>query len=151
MENNEKLNDRLKHLVNICNDGKYGYETAAEDADSSELRSMFMGYSAQRSQYASELKQHIQTSGGNTDEGGGPMGALHRAWIDVKTALTSKDNKAVLGACITGEKAAIEAYDEVLNESGSLPESLRQTLMTQRSGIQEALNRVTSLHDTVNS
>lgn len=151
MENNEKLIDQLNHLVAICNDGKYGYETAAEDAESSDLKSMFRNYSTQRTEFVSQLKQHIRSAGGDPDSGGGPLGALHRAWIDVKTALSSKDNKAVLGACITGEKAAIEAYDDVINDSGNIPENIRQTLTTQRSGIQEALNRVTSMHETVNS
>lgn len=151
MESNEKLIDSLNHLVAICNDGKYGYETAAEDAESSELKSMFMGYSAQRAAYATELKQYIRSAGGDPDKGGGPLGALHRAWIDVKSALTSKDNKAVLGACITGEKAATEAYDDVINDSNYLPDNVRETLRAQRSGIQEALNRVTSLQQTVNS
>lgn len=151
MENNEKMIDHLNHLVSICNDGKFGYETAAEDAGSSELRSMFMGYSSERAEYASQLKQQIRTLGGDPDKGGGPLGALHRAWIDVKSALTSKDNKAVLGACITGEKAAVEAYDDVINDVDNLPVNVRQMLITHRRGIQEALNKVMSLHQTVNS
>lgn len=152
MENNEKLIDSLNHLVAICNDGKFGYETAAEDAESSELKSMFTGYSTQRAEYASQLKEYVRSSGGDPDKDGGPLGALHRAWIDVKSALSSKDNKAVLGACITGEKAAIEAYDDVLNDSDiNLPVNIREMLITQRNGIQEALNRVNSLHETVNS
>lgn len=115
------------------------------------LKSMFMGYSAQRSEYTNELKQHIRAEGSNPDKGGGPLGALHRAWIDVKAALSSKDNKAVLGACITGENAAISAYDEVINDSNNLPVTIREMLITQRSGVQEALNKVRSLHETVNS
>lgn len=151
MENNEKVVDHLNHLIEICNDGKYGYETAADDAESSELKSMFMGYSSQRAQYVSELKQQVRALGEDPDKGGGPLGALHRAWIDVKSALSSKDNKAVLGACITGEKAAVEAYDDAINDADIMPVNIRQMLITQRSGIQEALNKVTSLHQTVNS
>lgn len=148
MEVNERLVDNLNHLISICNDGKYGYETAAEDADSPELKSIFMGYSAQRAGYVTELKQFVRSAGGDPDKGGGPLGALHRAWIDVKSALSSKDNKAVLGACITGEEAAVKAYDEVLNETNT-PSNIRDILMRQRTGIQEALNKVQSLHNTV--
>ena len=145
---NDSLIDNLNHLVSICNDGRYGYETAAEDAGSAELKSMFMQYSAQRAQFATELNQCVRNLGGEADSSGGPLGALHRAWIDVKTALSSKDDKAVLGACLTGEKAAINAYDDVLDDS-NCPNDIRDILIRQRSGIQEALSRVKSLHHTV--
>ena len=42
MENrNEELIDGLKHLLHIANDGKEGYKTAADDADSSEIFDIF--------------------------------------------------------------------------------------------------------------
>ncbi|MEO8795690.1 MAG: PA2169 family four-helix-bundle protein [Daejeonella sp.] len=151
MENiNEKLVNELNHLLTICNDGQYGYETAAKDADSAALKAMFMGYSSERADYAGKLRQQISLAGGNPDEGGGPLGAVHRAWIDVKSALSSKDNKAVLGACVTGEKAAVNAYNDVL-EHNDLPAELRSILNEQRRNVEEALNKVQGLHDTIES
>lgn len=147
---NKKLIDDLNHLVTICNDGKYGYETAAEEADSAALRSMFSAYSAERAEFTQQLKTQISKLGGNPEQGGGPVGAMHRAWIDVKTALSSKDNKAVLGACITGEKAAVNAYSDVL-EKNELPAETRTILNQQRRNIEETLNKVEGLHDTIES
>ena len=147
---NEKVIDNLNHLIAICNDGKYGYQTAAEDADSAALRAMFMEYSTQRAEFVNTLQQEVRRLGGDPDKGGGPLGAIHRAWIDVKSALSSKDNKAVLGACITGEQAAVNAYDNVLEDGGLSPD-LRTLLTEQRRSIEEALYRVQSLHDTVES
>lgn len=149
-ESNKKLIDDLNHLVTICNDGKYGYELAAEDADSAALRAMFSEYSAARAEYSQQLKSEIIKFGGDADHGGGPLGAIHRAWIDVKTALSSKDNKAVLGACITGEKAAVNAYTEVL-KNNQLPAETRALLNEQRRNIEEALNKVEGLHETIES
>ena len=147
---NKELTDGLNHLVMICNDGKYGYEVAAEDADSAALRDMFSGYSAERARFSQQLKAEIRKFGGNSDHGGGPLGAIHRAWIDVKTALSSKDNKAVLGACITGEKAAVNAYNEVLKKN-ELPVETRALLNEQRRNIEEALNKVEGLHNMIES
>lgn len=147
---NKKLIDDLNHLVTICNDGKYGYETAAEEADSAALRAMFSGYSAERAEFTQQLESEIRKFGGDSDHGGGPIGAIHRAWMDVKTALTSKDNKAVLGACITGEKAAVNAYSDVL-EKNQLPSDTRALLNQQRRSIEETLYKVESLHDTIES
>jgi len=147
---NKELIDGLNHLVTICMDGKYGYEVAAEDADSAALRAMFSGYSAERALFSQQLKAEIKKFGGDPEHGGGPLGAIHRAWIDVKTALSSKDNKAVLGACITGEKAAVNAYNDVLKKN-ELPAETRALLNEQRRNIEEALNKVEGLHDMIES
>lgn len=149
MENaNEKIIDHLNHLITICNDGKYGYETAAEDADSAALRSTFIAHSTERRQFADALKAEVIKLGGDPDKGGGPVGALHRAWIDVKTALSSDDNKAVLSACMTGDTAAVNAYDEVLNDT-VIPAELRVILNNQRREVEDALREITVLHNTI--
>jgi uncharacterized protein (TIGR02284 family) len=146
MENiNDDLIDGLKHLLHIANDGKEGYKTAAEDADSAELKALFTTYSIQRSEFEMELKSCLQQLGASSDnESGGPLGAIHRVWMDVKTALTGNDNHAILDACITGEKAAIEAYDKVLSNT-TLSQEMRETLNSQRSDISECLRNVQNL------
>ena len=149
-DKNKKLVDDLNYLLTICNDGRYGYETAADDADSAALKSMFSGYSAERAGYARVLEQEIRNAGDEPDTGGGPLGAVHRAWIDVKSALSSKDNKAVLGACVTGEKAALNAYNDIL-EKNDLPAELRAILNQQRRSVEDALNKVDGLHNTIES
>lgn len=147
---NNQLIDDLNHLLTICNDGRYGYETAAKDADSSALKSVFSSYSHQREEFARLLHDEIRKAGGEADPGGGPLGALHRAWIDVKTALSSRDNKAVLGACVTGEKAAVNAYNNVL-ENNNLPADIRAMISQQRRDIEEALNKIEGLLETLES
>ncbi len=146
MENrNKDLVDEIKHLLHIVNDGKEGYKTAAEDADSAELKALFTTYSIQRSEFEMELKSCLQQLGANSDnESGGPLGALHRVWMDIKTAVTSNDNHAILDACITGEKAAIEAYDKVINHA-DLSQEMRETLISQRTEISESLRNVQNL------
>ncbi|MFD2163720.1 PA2169 family four-helix-bundle protein [Paradesertivirga mongoliensis] len=142
---NEDLIDGIKHLLHIANDGKEGYKTAAEDADSAELKALFTTYSIQRSEFEMELKSLLRQLGADSDnESGGPLGAIHRVWMDIKTAVTGNDNHAILDACITGEKAAIEAYDKVLADTSLTPE-MRETLTSQRSDINECLRNVQSL------
>ena len=111
---------------------------------------MFSEYSVERAGYARVLEQEIRNAGDEPDTGGGPLGAVHRAWIDVKSALSSKDNKAVLGACVTGEKAALNAYNDIL-EKNDLPAELRAILNQQRRSVEDALNKVEGLHNTIES
>lgn len=142
---NKETVSGLKHLVSICNDGKEGYQNASEDVESTELKTLFNTYSIQRSEFAMELEALINKYGKDSDnDNGGPLGALHRTWIDIKSALTSKENKAVLGACITGEKAALKAYDEALEDEETDFEN-KNILIKQRQEIADALSTIERL------
>ncbi|MGV3703739.1 MAG: ferritin-like domain-containing protein [Arcticibacter sp.] len=142
---NEKSIGNLKHLLSICNDGKEGYKTAAEDADSAELKTLFSMYSIQRAEYEMQLKKAIHQLGGDPDnDTGGPVGALHRVWMDIKTAFTKNDDKAILNACVTGEESALEAYDKELQDPGISPEII-EILSVQRNGVADCLKNIEAL------
>ncbi len=142
MEENKEIISDLKGLVNILNDGKEGYESAAETTESTELKSLFRNFAVQRSEYAQELKAHLAQHGGESEnESGGVLGALHRTWIDIKQALSSKEDKAILGAIETGEKAAIEKFDIALEDPATHADHI-SLLQKQRTGIREALSEI---------
>jgi len=146
METNQEIISDLQGLVNIVNDGKEGYEYAAQTTESTELRAIFEKYAAQRAAYATELKDHIAVHGGHSDnEEGGILGTLHRAWIDIKQGLSSKEYSAVLGAIETGEKAAIEKFDACLEDYADHADHIA-LLQRQRTGILEALKEIETYH-----
>ncbi len=146
MENrNENTVDHLEKLLAICNDGKEGYKKANEDVESTELKSIFTTYASQRAMFASELKKLLRKYGGDPDNTkGDALGTLHRVWIDIKSAITSKDNDAILSACITGEKSAIKAYDDALEET-NIDSEVKSILSTQREDISSALRNIQRL------
>ncbi|MET4138409.1 PA2169 family four-helix-bundle protein [Pedobacter sp. UYP1] len=146
MESNKEIISDLNGLVNIVNDGKEGYESASETTDSIELKGLFLKYAAQRAGYAMELKEHIAQHGGDSEnEDGGILGSLHRTWIDIKQALSSKEDAAILGAIETGEKAAIEKFDKCLEDYASHADHIG-LLQKQRTGILEALREIETYH-----
>ena len=142
--NNKKITDKLNHLISIANDGKYGYKTAAEDVEDVTLKQLFMQYSTEREAYAEELKSRVASFGNSSDKGGGPLGALHRTWIDLKSTISSGDREAILKACIIGEEAAVKAYKEALDDD-YIDSNIRQIITTQLSGVEAALNSIRSL------
>lgn len=146
MESNKGIISDLDSLVTILNDGKKGYESAAETTDSLELKAVFAKYALERAAYATELKAHIKMHGGNEDENetGGVLGAVHRTWIDIKQAFAGNDNKAILDAIVTGEKAAIEKYDGYIADYTDHADHLA-LLKKQRDGIQSDLKQIQSL------
>lgn len=146
METNKKVVEDLKGLVNIVNDGKEGYLSASEVTDSIELKDLFLRLASQRIGYANELKNYITLYGGNSEnEEGGILGVLHRTWIDIKQALSSREDEAILTAIETGEKAAIERYDNVLEDDINHADHINM-LQRQRTGILEALKEIETYH-----
>ncbi len=143
-DQNEIVSD-LKGLINILNDGKIGYKEAVSNVKSESLKSTFLEFSNQRYAFEEELKAHILQHGGSSDnDEGGVLGALHRAWLDIKDAFTSDDDSAILAAIATGEKAALDKYDEVLEDYKDHADHYAM-LSKQREGIASALSRIESL------
>ena len=141
-----KVVEDLKSLVNILNDGKEGYLSASEVVNSLELKELFLRMASQRIGYANELKNHIALHGGDSEnEDGGILGFLHRTWIDIKQALSSKEDEAILQAVETGEKTALEKYDTVLEDEVTHSDHIG-LLQKQRTGILEALKEVETYH-----
>jgi len=114
LQNKSEVISDLKEILELVNDGKEGYHSAAEATDNADLKALFSKISGERIIYASELKDNIELHGANAEsEKGGILGRLHRAWLTIKQSLSSNDDKAILTSITTGEKAIIEAYDNV--------------------------------------
>jgi uncharacterized protein (TIGR02284 family) len=150
MNNTKKIIGKLNHLLSITNDGKQGYENAAKDIKDVSLQQMFRQYSLERGRYAAEITDEINSLGGSPDQSGGPLGALHRVWMDIKAAITSGDRDAILNACITGEEAAVKSYKEVLQDS-NITGRTHEIISHQLGAIQAALNSIRSLVPTIKS
>lgn len=146
MKSNEEIISDLKDLITTLNDGKKGYESAAETTDSTELKSVFQKFASERATDAAELKDHIKVHGGNEDDetDSSVLGSAHRAWIDIKQTFTGNDNKSILDAIETGEKSAIEKYDALIADYQGHGDHLN-LLKKQRAGIQSNLQQIESL------
>lgn len=149
-DTNKKIAGTINHLISIANDGKYGYENAAEDVKDITLKQMFKQYSTERAMYAEDLKREVSALGEEADESGGPLGAMHRTWMDIKAAITSGDREAILKTCTTGEEAAVKAYTDALNDE-NITGNLKELLAEQLSGIQSALKSIKSLAESASA
>jgi uncharacterized protein (TIGR02284 family) len=140
----EKLINYLNHLISICNEGRHGYEVAAKNTGSEDLKTIFYSFIVDRDEFARALKYEVRKLGGEPEKGSVPLGALHKTWIDLKASVTTQDDKAILGACLTGDRAVISAYKEVL-EKAMLPADTRNLVALQHIRIKEALEKIETL------
>jgi uncharacterized protein (TIGR02284 family) len=145
MKNQKEIIEELNGLVNILNDGKVGYKETIDNVKSEKLKSYFLEFSNQRQEMAIELKSVIVGLGGeNTNDKSGILGTMHRVWIDVKELFTSKDDEAILNAIETGEKVAVEKYEDALKELDDQFAST-QVLESQLIKIKTTLQTIGSL------
>ena len=144
MKTNSDAVSALNTLIEYCKDGEYGYKTAAEDSKNASWKSALTSYSNQRGQFAKELELQVQAYGKKPDDSSSITGALHRTWIDIKSAIESGDEKAILAECARGDEAAVKKYEEVL-ENTILPDSVNVLVRNQYGEIKKAYQHVKNL------
>jgi uncharacterized protein (TIGR02284 family) len=135
----------LNGLIETCKDGQNGFKEAAEGVERSDLKSLFYEFSQQRAQFAGELQSLVQQLGGDPENSGSMAGAIHRGWINIKSAVTGRDESNILAECERGEDSAKNAYKEALEES--LPANVTQVIQKQFAAVKSAHDRVKALRD----
>lgn len=147
---NEKTVDALNKLVVINNDRIEGYQTASEDIEEHDLKTMFGRFAQDSQKCRQELATEISSLGGTPADGTKNTGKLFRAWMDVKAAVTSNDRKAILNSCEYGEDNALETYENVLkNDAEHLNPKHISMINTQMSLLRGDHNKVKAMRDAL--
>jgi uncharacterized protein (TIGR02284 family) len=132
----------VHHIMEVLNERVNGYQKAIENVDDQEASSLFLELKKQAEAFEEELKPFAEI---NPEEAGTRViGDVWHFWMDLKGAITRKGTEAMLGACITGEKAAVRNYEEVLADE-SLPSDLRSILQRQLEDINAACENLVQL------
>src|ERR687883_1904767 len=143
MADNDSVISTLNGLIETCKDGQEGYRQAAEGVKNSELKTLFHAYSTQRAQFAGELQNEVRRLGGDPEKSSSTLGALHRGWINIKSAVTGEDEGAVISECERGEDSAVKNYQDAIN--AGLPDNLRAIVERQYTQVKEAHDRIRAL------
>ena len=133
----------LNSLIETCNDGAKGFETAAKELRDTSTRQLFQQYAQERSQFADELRAEVQRLGGRPEEGGSVSGAMHRGWMNIKDAVAGHDDKAIIAEAERGEDVAVASYQSALKEG--LPADVEPTVRRQFGEVKAAHDRVRDL------
>ena len=142
---NDDIISTLNNLIETCKDGQEGFKDAAEGIDRSDIKSLFFEYSQQRAQFAGELQSLVQSLGGDPEISGSVAGALHRGWINIKSAVTGRDESNILAECERGEDSAKNAFKEALEEP--LPANVTEVIQRQYEAVLSAHDRIKALRD----
>jgi len=136
----------LNDLIETSKDGERGFTKSAQDAQSPELKGIFMEGARRCREAVVELQSLVRTEGGDPDKTGSFAGAVHRGWVSLREAVTSRDDEAILEEVERGEDYAKGQYRKALDEE-RLPPSLREVIDRQYRGVLANHERVRALRD----
>lgn len=139
----------LEDLIEVARDGEEGFSHAAHYVTDRPLRDEFNQYSRERAQIVSELQRLERNYGkGDVDYSGSVMGAFHRAWMNIRTVVGSRNDQAILEEAERGEDAAVESFQKALKHEPPLPATVQSHLRALANKIQRAHDRVRDLRES---
>jgi uncharacterized protein (TIGR02284 family) len=140
-----EVRSTLNSLIETCKDSEEGFRSAAEKLKDQQIHTLFLKFSLQRAKFAGELQMEVTGIGGEPAKSGSTVGAMHRGWIGLKSAITGDSDHAILEEAERGEDAAVKNYREALGVG--LPSDLQSTVSRQFNEIQQTHNAVRDLRD----
>ena len=146
----ETTSSVVKDLIQLNTDRYNGYLTAIEDADDSSLKDLFTRLSKQSNDFKNELTPFASAEDVTSASDSTSVGSkVHRAWIDIKQAITGKDRHTILQSCEWGEDQILHAYKDALEtKSGDITSDALATIQRQESQLQESHDMIKALRDS---
>ncbi|MEO6226101.1 MAG: PA2169 family four-helix-bundle protein [Sphingomicrobium sp.] len=124
----------LNTLIATTIDSINGYEDAASHSEESRFQQTFRDRATERQKVVEQLRGEVRRLGGDAEDDGSFMGATHQRFLDLKAAITGRDDKAIINEVERGEdyiKAKFEAAlnsEELSGDSRSVVESCYQSI-----------------------
>jgi uncharacterized protein (TIGR02284 family) len=148
MSHQNEIISTLNGLIETLKDAQEGFKQSAEGVDDPELKTVFDKFSHQRSKYAGELQSEVKNLGDpHAENSSSVTGSMHRAWINVKSAITSRDQHAILAEAERGEDAAVSAYTDAMQKD--LPAPIKSIITRQATEVRAAHNQIRSVRDAM--
>src|SRR5689334_16091829 len=130
----------LNELIETSMDGEKGFALAAKDSKDAALANVFREGEQSCRTAAAELQDQVRKLGGDAESDGSMKAAVHRGWISLKSAASTRDSKAILEECERGEDYAKAKYSEALRQY--LPPEVRELVERQYQGVVANHDRV---------
>jgi uncharacterized protein (TIGR02284 family) len=145
----KKSTKAVRALIVINNDRIKGYADAADHANDSDLKTLFMEYSKQSEQFRMELEKLLDDSqDAPAPDSTKVSGKIYRGWMEIKDNLAANNRKAVLASCEFGEDAAKKAYEDVLNDTEDLSNEVFEVVNRQSGEIWKAHDKIKAMRDS---
>lgn len=136
----------LNDLIETSKDGEAGFKDLAENTNNAHLKAVFTKAAGETASAAAELQAHVRSLGGDPETTTSVAGDLHRRWVDLKSAITGKDDAALLNEAERGEDVAKKSYKKAL-ENTDISTEARALIQKQFDGVMRTHDEVKALRD----
>ena len=134
-ENTATLNTLIATLI----DSVEGYQKSAADVDNPRYAELFQARAQERQGAVDLLQAAVVAQGGTPEDDGSLMGSIHRAFLSLREAVSTRDDAALLAEIEHGEHYLKDKFETAL-DSDTLADA-------PRAAVQTAWNSVKAGHD----
>lgn len=142
----DKVIDILNGLIETCRDAEEGFRTCADGLKNAQLQTTLLDRAQNCQAATQQLQDLVRAQGGEPETGTSTSGKLFRRWVDVKAAITGKDEEAVLNECERGQDVALHNFQHAL-EKEDLPPTIRDVVEIQYQEMKDNHDKVKALRD----
>jgi uncharacterized protein (TIGR02284 family) len=133
----------LNTLIATLLDSIDGYQKSAGDIENQALADKFNSRARERQAAVTKLQAAVASAGGNPEDDGTLLAGAHRAFINLKEAVTGRDDKAIVAEIERGEDYLKEKFETALADAGLSPAG--------RAAADEAWQSVRAGHDEMSA
>lgn len=106
----------LNSLIATTLDSVDGYTEAAAETKNPSFITLFNGLAGERRDLVSRLQQEVTTLGGEAEDDGTILAGAHRAFLNLKSAVTGHDDKAIINEVEAGEDHIKAKFEDALGD-----------------------------------
>jgi len=129
----------LNGLIATTIDSVDGYRTSAQDVQNPRFAELFTARASERSSVAEQLRAEVKRLGGDPEDDGTILAAGHRAFVNLKSAVTGRDDHAIVNEVERGEDHIKAKFEEALKDDDLSPQC--------RTLVETAFGSVKAGHD----
>lgn len=129
--------DTINSLIRTTIDSAEGYREAADNAEASTYATLFRSRANERDGIVARLQEFVAAGGGDPVTGGSVSAGLHRAFLNLKDAITGNDDAAVIAEVERGEDHIKAKYEKARTDadlSGDARALIDSSYVTVRQG-----------------
>ena len=139
MTEHSKDTATLNTLIATLLDSVDGYTKSAQDVTDRDLADRFNARARERQSAVSGLQAAVARLGGNPEDDGSLLAGAHRAFLNLKEAVTGTDDQAIINEIERGEDYLKGKFEAALKNVDLAPEA--------RSAVDQAWTSVKAGHD----
>ena len=133
----------LNQLIELARDAVDGFLAASDAVNDLALKRLFATYAQQRIDFIRELEDLVRRLGGVPQQRGSVGGAVHRGLMNIRAAISGRDEHAMLAEARRGEEVAVSTYEQVLERS--LPSDVKHAIERQARRVKETYDSLRDL------